>query len=720
MAICFFLKSSRALYVGLEEQDWISKFDKPLKLPPLSWCSNEAIGIAVPVSKRYYKNMMMPRDVQANGSEIFYVPQNKSYWEGTSKSGYCRTAFAPNFFQGRRKKRSAAVLGETHLFHCGTQAVKAGNHKFFSNVFSPPGMQPLFISCTCDATGTDGRCRPMVRKLETLNLTSSPQSQAQMSGNFLPVRVSAGKSQDVQVAYTRDRYVFKFSLMFDDTQNSDVYPWPTECTIKSHTGKQVPIIAYGCPVSTSLDFQLHDTKEVNSLVFSTLPFAVDDMKENENMVVQCVVAPLRAKSYDLLEFCVSPIAENESEPLGLSHVRRLLGARSNVPEDRTGRPAHAFQKATGPNSQQPMSIFSPGGSHFEDDKYSKLKDYVATETTSRINAIKAAVEDGEFGDIKEVLQKSEEEEESRRMEGLIPPENIIVPQIFNQYLIGPSAVSWGVDRINRAVDSVIAHPGGYGFGGISPTNRRAFAGVGVRGNNFQTLVDVPQGEVEVGFAKKRYGVMVDRNTATRGTALEVRARATDFVTFVDFLDRAIGQRVGIRNFGISLRTDLDDFIDPSDQDFTNELFVQYKKLGVAVGTDMLDTKYYVSVGLLGVNVAAMRDFNSYHNRFQVNWGRGWQVFLEGDFPDDDNDQISNAVGIGKPGRMYLAVGAGIGPEGLPMAAANLQMPNSAVGVGFLEKAGRRLQQYSITAGRYTYLWENTLIPENLMVPLILG
>lgn len=357
-----------------------------------------------------------------------------------------------------------------------------------------------------------------------------------------------------------------------------------------------------------------------------------------------------------------------------------------------------------------------------DNPRQEYKEKMEKESASRLKILREAVEEGSIGEAHVMIEKAVlegQEFENEPLGGGARNGNIM-PHIFNQYIAGPAVVTWGGNTGRGSAETSILTPGGYGMGGITRSARSGYFATGARGNSFQVAADEMARAASVGFGRKWYGLVVDRQMNERSTAVEARMRNVDVVSVTDILDRSYGQRVGVRNFGINIRHDLDDLVSGNDGDAGTEFLVQYKSIGVSVATDVLDTRYFISVGMMGVNVAAARDFNSYANNLQVNWGRGWQIFLESDFPDDLDPGIAQAVGVGKPNRMYLSVGSGVGPDMLPQAAVNLQLPFSAIGVGVLEKVGRRIAQYSITAGRFTYLWESVLIPDNLRVPLMMG
>eukprot|EP01054_Gregarina_sp_Poly1_P004527 Gregarina_sp_Poly_1__4526@NODE_242_length_10830_cov_108_673047_g213_i0_p2_GENE_NODE_242_length_10830_cov_108_673047_g213_i0NODE_242_length_10830_cov_108_673047_g213_i0_p2_ORF_typecomplete_len712_score57_00Zona_pellucida/PF00100_23/2_8e11_NODE_242_length_10830_cov_108_673047_g213_i0851610651 len=679
------------------------------------------MGVAVPTRKRYTKHLPSNSIVKETSEGPFYIfPPDKSLWiSSPSPSEYCRSGSVPIFFKGKKRKRSAAFLGETRVDSCGTSVVEAGNRIFYSNIFSPRNGPAVLVTCTCDRVKS-GHCLPAARWLyyhelekfhheQTANLPSTPD----VLGFILPVRSLVGAQNNIQIISVGDRYVFQFQINPKNQSDRVGTPWPKSCVAIDNSNTIQSLIIAGCPVSKELDLQVHVSSDPYSTIISTEPFGFASSQNGNQMRIQCEIDILSIRAQEALAFCgnskdsfvrtsqqqqllVMPTAIPEDPPLSTAAApiaqsvpRRMLGNAPPLPAKK-----HLRAPIMNASPLHAATSNSLGG----EDKALELLKNNEIETRSRLKALHQAFEDGEFGDIREAIVKAEyigstkSEDITRTTEQLLlDPRPLtsdrIIPQIFNQYVVGPWAVQWGANSLRQATEVAVANPGGYGFGGLSRGGRTGFFGVGTRGNNLQVSFDEPEQRVSVGVARKRYGVTVDRSDLERSTATEVRARGTDVMTVVDFLDRVVGQRVGIRNTGIQMRVDVDDIIDESDLDFGNEFYFQYKAVAVGLGLDFLDARYIIGIGMMGVNVAVARDFNAYATNLQVNWGRGWQVFLEADFPDDIDGGIQEAVGIGKPGRMYIAVGAGVGPDGIPV----------------FERAGQRITQFSLTAGRFTYL-----------------
>eukprot|EP01053_Blabericola_migrator_P000202 Blabericola_migrator_1__201@NODE_1053_length_5578_cov_106_651424_g724_i0_p1_GENE_NODE_1053_length_5578_cov_106_651424_g724_i0NODE_1053_length_5578_cov_106_651424_g724_i0_p1_ORF_typecomplete_len688_score76_82Zona_pellucida/PF00100_23/0_00012_NODE_1053_length_5578_cov_106_651424_g724_i0612124 len=687
------------------------------------------MGVAVPVRKRTLKHLPPGSVEKHTENGPFHIfPQSESLWEETPRPGsYCRSGSAPSFFKGNKRRKAAAFLGETALNSCGTASVVVGSRIYYSNVFSPPGNPSVLVTCMCSQTKA-GTCHPSARWLPK-DIKHHHEDDSAILGHLLSVRSLTGQNSDIEVTSTEDRYAFQFQVPKAATLFGT--PWPITCVAESPEGKSIPMMVGGCPVSKDMDMRVHNSTQPWTTVISTMPFGFAGARRNRTTHLKCQLDILNISAEEALGLCYTPMLssadvqaellemETREEPLRAVR-RRLESARPKKPEVTLPILKASILHSPSPNTfdgHDPAEIFA---------KQTEI------ETQSRIKSLQSAVSEGEFGDLREAIVKAEyavsEDPSSltRKTEQLFTDlgpltADQVIPQLYNQYVVGPWAVSWGANARRGSAETAIANPGGYGYGGATSGGRNAYFGVGTRGNNLQVGVDESAQRAYVGFAKNRYGVMVDRSDIQRSTATEIRARGTDLVSQLDFLDRLIGQRVGVRNFGLQARADLDQLSSDSESaDFGSELYFQYKTIGVGLGSSLLSSRYIVSIGMMGVNVAVARDFNAFASNLQVNWGRGWQVFVEADMPDDYNLGYQQAVGIGKPGRMYLAVGAGTAIGGLPVAAVNIHHPVGQIGAGFIERASERVAQFSITVGRFTYLWESILLPDNLPVSVALA
>lgn len=116
-------------------------------------------------------------------------------------------------------------------------------------------------------------------------------------------------------------------------------------------------------------------------------------------------------------------------------------------------------------------------------------------------------------------------------------------------------------------------------------------------------------EVSVGVTRGRYGFFVDRSNLSRATAVEIIARYFASSTLIDFVDRDYGQRISFRNFDISIRHDFDEFVNPDPSEFATDCLITFGGVGLALSTDVKDSRYGLTVGLKGRQVSVYHDFD---------------------------------------------------------------------------------------------------------------
>ncbi|CEM06835.1 unnamed protein product [Vitrella brassicaformis CCMP3155] len=294
-------------------------------------------------------------------------------------------------------------------------------------------------------------------------------------------------------------------------------------------------------------------------------------------------------------------------------------------------------------------------------------------------------------------------------------------QLANNIVYDNWRVNWGRDRGEQQTVVRV----GNDFGGV---------GVGVGALYRETQVDTEWGKLAVsvstdeqdleggvGVTYGAYGVRVDRDFDDPATNVLVVARGVSSGTLVDLRDEDYGQRVKVRNTEVAVRHDFEDTQDPTtgdDEELATEVFVGYKSIGVAVGTDLNDTEVAVSAGVLGYQFSVLRDFDERETDFQGNWGDGWQLLLNGDFVDNRSEEVYIQVGYGRLGTAYVSAGAGVGNDGIPEASFEVETEDVGVGFDFIEDEGNRLFLYSITVGKFTYIWESQVIPANFILPQI--
>eukprot|EP01068_Selenidium_serpulae_P005298 Selendium_serpulae@DN3962_c0_g1_i2.p1 len=282
------------------------------------------------------------------------------------------------------------------------------------------------------------------------------------------------------------------------------------------------------------------------------------------------------------------------------------------------------------------------------------------------------------------------------------------------------AVNWGRDVATRSTRAQVGNDFGFFGAGLGVEQRNSQVFTGWRDALFELTTDRTNQAAGVGFIKGNYGVKLDRSNLENTWASEVVARATEFSTLVDFLDRDYGQRVKIRDFEAVFRHDFDEFVRQDGGELATEVFIAFKTLGVAISSDVADTEFGVSIGYRGYQISALRDFNARQTDIQANFGNGWQLSLLGDFPDIDSTELFGKAAFGKLGRAYVSASAGIGDDGIPQAGAEVQTTDMGFGVDFVDNNGNRFFLYSITIGKFSYIWESRVVPDNFRIPVILG
>lgn len=303
-----------------------------------------------------------------------------------------------------------------------------------------------------------------------------------------------------------------------------------------------------------------------------------------------------------------------------------------------------------------------------------------------------------------------------------PEYKIPLPNIYAQVNTSRKSLSLSENLVTRSKAVNISLPNWYTESGFADISRMFNYSFGTRGNNIDmSFVDATKNYI-FGYGKKNYGFQIDHSSVGRFTAYEIRTRNASVMTSYDALERAIGGRVSIGNFGVSVRHNFNSLVNPTHPQLGSELYFNYKSFNAWFGVDILSTRYYTSLGVLGFNIVASKAFNAYGSTLQISWGKGWEIFLEHDDGETYIDGVSGikgtAVGVGRPTRNYFSFGTGVDAENNPQYAANLQLPSGAVTLGWLEKNKLKIGQLSANLGPYSFVWENTIVPDSVVVPVL--
>eukprot|EP00921_Rhytidocystis_pertsovi_P002068 GHVQ01003555.1.p1 GENE.GHVQ01003555.1~~GHVQ01003555.1.p1 ORF type:complete len:1345 (+),score=263.58 GHVQ01003555.1:696-4730(+) len=307
-----------------------------------------------------------------------------------------------------------------------------------------------------------------------------------------------------------------------------------------------------------------------------------------------------------------------------------------------------------------------------------------------------------------------------RYNGMTYNDERAIQRVSNEIVWDRWATQWSRNPNSRSTEVQVGNDLGFlGIGG-DLDNRAALINTGWGDWVVSASSSERDQEVGVGVVKGNYGVNIDRANRDRATSVEVVARGTEAATLIDLTDRDYGQRIKVRNLEIAVRHDFDEFAKQDEYELATAVSVFYKGVAISAESDVVDTEYGVSLGVRGYQVSVMRDFNERQTELQGNFGNGWQGVLEADYIDPFDDELFMRVGLGKVGRAYVSAGAGIGDDGFPQGTAEVQLQDVGLGVDVVDNRGNRVMLYSLTVGRFTYVWESKILPDNIAMPVVLG
>jgi len=562
-------------------------------------------------------------------------------------------------------------------------------------------MNNAIVTCACKKS--TGKCTPTAKwehKAQAIRAFEGKQPLGKdvkpvAQGHVLSSKLMAGENMTLAIAHEDDSYVFESTVV-----GGAVHPWPMLCDAVCPEGYQSSnpacvhhLVLNGCPTSQELmNFTVH-TQEPGRIVFSMKPMAFE---EHDSMSIQCMMATFPNRT-SMDEQC------SWSQQF-LQRRRRRLQSWDNK---------SAAKQQQQQQSQQP---YKPPP---------KAAVAVPTATADKRGAVgkPAAVGEiegqiiGRVGPLPTALGVTAQNPWNLDQQTLIT-------ELSNEIVYDNWAVQWGRD-FEAGGDTAVQVGNDFGFVGVGIGFADRETSVNTGWGKLGVSVSTDESDLEggVGVSYGAYSVRVDQDLDDRQTAVEVVARGVESGTNVDILDRDYGQRVKVRNTEVAVRHDFDDVQDPSvddDEELATEVFAGYKSVAVAVGTDVDDTEYAVSTGVLGYQFSVLRDFDERETDFQGNWADGYQLVLNGDFPDSVSTEVFIQVGFGVLGVTYVQVGAGVGGDGIPQGSAEVETEDFGLGVDFIDDAGDRLFLYSITVGKFTYIWESEVVTEGLQIPLIIG
>ncbi|CEM09749.1 unnamed protein product [Vitrella brassicaformis CCMP3155] len=582
----------------------------------------------------------------------------------------CGATFAEDFFSPAHAL-IASVDFSAWPGKCGMATSESDRYVYHTNVLRVYGASNnAVVTCACHKE--TGQCHPTARwesSTQALiafdgNKTLATEMKAVAQGHMLSSGLLAGENMTIHIPNDDDSFVFESSVV-----GSDFHPWPMLCDALCPEGYQSTdpacvhhLVVNGCPVSDELDFRVR-VQDPGRIVFSMKPMSLHG---HDSIKVQCMMTAFAQKTSVDEQCRFSKTALKR---------RRRLQTWNDTDAGAVQKPAVVTSLPTSGEVEGQGLLPTALGT-------------VAQNPWARAGT------------------------------------QTLITEVSNEIVYDNWSVQWGRD-IEAGGDTAVQVGNDLAFVGVGVGKKErevsVNAGVGKFAISYSS--DESDAEAGAGVAYGAYSVRVDQDADDRQTAVEVVARGVETGTNVDILDRDYGQRVKVRNTEVAVRHDFNDFDDPTtddDEELATEVFAGYKSVAVAVGQDVQDTEYAVSVGVLGYQFSVLRDFDERETDFQGNWGDGYQLVLNGDFPDPANTEVFIQVGFGVLGVTYVQVGAGVGGDGIPQGSAEVETEDFGLGFDFIDDLGDRLFLYSITVGKFTYVWESEVVPEGLKIPLILG
>eukprot|EP00920_Eleutheroschizon_duboscqi_P037964 GHVT01090856.1.p1 GENE.GHVT01090856.1~~GHVT01090856.1.p1 ORF type:complete len:807 (+),score=54.84 GHVT01090856.1:1320-3740(+) len=298
----------------------------------------------------------------------------------------------------------------------------------------------------------------------------------------------------------------------------------------------------------------------------------------------------------------------------------------------------------------------------------------------------------------------------------------ILPSLDNFIVYNRWAVNYGRNDISkttqvsvgnsRAAVGVALTPIG---SGLTSTN----VNYGINAISVRTLESTQ--DVKVGVVRGKYAFDIERSNGLQQSSVELISRYTEVAALADQLRNIYGVRTRVRNFEINYQRDFTPQSGSLNQGIENilaqEFAINYRSFSVIVGTDVIDKEYAVSAGVRGYQFSAIRDFDARLSDFQANFGKGWQVVVQGDYPDSTSEEVFTGIGFGRIGRAYVASGMGVGDDGIPAGQVELETADVGLAVDFLDEGADRRFNYALTVGKFSYIWESSIVIPNVNLPV---
>lgn len=657
---------------------WASKFGSPSTASVAAWCDAQGITLAVPVRGG-------PPLSAAWGSPLSDMQVQVSLQPSSvDKTAPCAVRFESGFFAvgGTQNGTSPvdALLARAIHTECFAHTVKMDdNVTIHTNRLlldpSSPSIRNVIVSCACSSTERD--CVATARwEKEVLHKNGG--------GYQLNAAALLGPNRQIELAPDNET-----RLRFEVLGDSHLYLWPWKCNLLFHlpgaATPQLNLLYNGCPVSETYGFRTHAVtiRKSSGSILSYSPyqghlaFSFNAMgptiARNTSTISQLQCQMIQVEKLSQLPKCV----QDETQPTKQSLLKRLRRSKRRL-------------------------LAEP------DD-------------------LEEAEEDADDQGGAEIT-----------MQSYIPRQPLMAPPTLeSKHKGGPWVASgkgtlttekWTIEagRSNndfRGEHFKVSKKDAYEFFAGAANNYNAFhGGLGI-GKNFSIhgKTDIGREEFHGGVKVRGYGLNLLRNNQERAQGVEMITPNVTVGTLVNFDDRNYGAKIRIKDFETAIRHDFDEHINQDDSKLATEFGIGFKDTGIQVGSDLVDSRYGLSIAVSKYKFAALRDFDDRQTDFIGNWGDGWQLYLSTNMPSDQDVSSAVKVGFGNTQHLYAVAGMGIDDTGVPEVSGRIQGKRG----GFLVDIGggvpdSRTFALGFAVGKKTFIWDSRVALDNLNLPVLFG
>eukprot|EP01068_Selenidium_serpulae_P000701 Selendium_serpulae@DN11237_c0_g1_i1.p1 len=137
----------------INHRRWLSQYGIPQEIPPVAWCSDRGMTVAVPTNSTHFQKRIQP------GNKLWGWSGPDSGVDRNGKS-HCKARVVERFFYLGNGKHLGAWLGSALYEGCHGEKVTFENTVCHLNVFRPPGpTNNVQVTCACPLNSkqkTDG------------------------------------------------------------------------------------------------------------------------------------------------------------------------------------------------------------------------------------------------------------------------------------------------------------------------------------------------------------------------------------------------------------------------------------------------------------------------------------------------------------------------------------------------------------------------------------